>query len=42
MYVWIDALTNYTNALGWSHADDNYHRYWERADKRVHVLVSCV
>lgn len=38
MYVWIDALTNYTNALGWSRGADDYHRYWERADRRIHVL----
>jgi methionyl-tRNA synthetase len=38
MYVWIDALTNYINALGWTHGDERYKRYWEAADKRTHVL----
>jgi methionyl-tRNA synthetase len=38
MYVWIDALTNYVNALGWTNDSDLYERYWAGADRRVHVL----
>jgi methionyl-tRNA synthetase len=38
MYVWIDALTNYTNALGWSHNADEYQHYWENAQRRIHVV----
>lgn len=38
MYVWIDALTNYTNALGWSRDAAPYHQYWEQAARRVHVV----
>jgi methionyl-tRNA synthetase len=38
MYVWIDALTNYTNALGWSRGGDDYRRYWEQAGRRIHVV----
>ncbi|MFB9904963.1 methionine--tRNA ligase [Allokutzneria oryzae] len=38
MYVWIDALTNYTNALGWFRDDENYQKYWVNADDRVHVV----
>ncbi|MGQ0838058.1 methionine--tRNA ligase [Actinokineospora sp.] len=38
MYVWIDALTNYVNALGWTRDDPNYERYWTGADRRVHVV----
>ncbi len=38
MYVWIDALTNYINALGWTHGDERYKRYWEEAEPRVHVV----
>jgi methionyl-tRNA synthetase len=37
MYVWIDALTNYVNALGWVRGDD-YQRYWVDAAHRVHVV----
>lgn len=38
MYVWIDALTNYTNALGWSRDDERFRRYWTEATRRVHVV----
>ncbi|GAB3873154.1 hypothetical protein GCM10029964_012910 [Kibdelosporangium lantanae] len=38
MYVWIDALTNYTNALGWTRDAEEYQRYWVDAAKRVHVV----
>ena len=38
MYVWIDALTNYTNALGWFRDDENWRKYWVEADDRVHVV----
>ena len=38
MYVWIDALTNYINALGWTRDTEDYRRYWAEAEKRVHVL----
>lgn len=38
MYVWIDALTNYVNALDWVHDSDEYERYWAGAARRVHVV----
>lgn len=38
MYVWIDALTNYVNALGWNERTEAYQKYWENADERIHVL----
>jgi methionyl-tRNA synthetase len=38
MYVWIDALTNYINALNWSADDPAYRRYWAGAQRRQHVL----
>jgi methionyl-tRNA synthetase len=38
MYVWVDALTNYVNALGWTRGDERYDRYWNAAAKRVHVV----
>lgn len=38
MYVWIDALTNYTNALGWADGAEAYSRYWENATDRIHVV----
>jgi methionyl-tRNA synthetase len=38
MYVWIDALTNYINALGWTRSDTRFERYWARSDRRIHVV----
>lgn len=38
MYVWIDALTNYINALGWSKNAEQYDHYWANAAQRVHVV----
>jgi methionyl-tRNA synthetase len=38
MYVWIDALTNYVNGLGFVHDSAPYRRFWADADKRVHVV----
>ena len=38
MYVWIDALTNYINALGWNERAPSYVKYWEKAEERIHVL----
>lgn len=38
MYVWIDALTNYVNALGWTEESDTYKRFWADADRRTHVV----
>ncbi len=38
MYVWIDALTNYVNALGWVDGHGDYRRYWTGADRRVHLV----
>ncbi len=38
MYVWIDALTNYINALGWAHDAPAYEHYWTSAQRRIHVL----
>jgi methionyl-tRNA synthetase len=38
MYVWIDALTNYVNALGWTRDDPRYRRFWAQATDRIHVM----
>ena len=38
MYVWIDALTNYINALGWSRDAPEFEHFWTSGDRRVHVL----
>jgi methionyl-tRNA synthetase len=38
MYVWIDALTNYINALGWASGSDKFIRYWQECPERLHVL----
>ena len=44
VYVWLDALTNYVNALGFGSpardggAAGDYERFWERGDVRLHVV----
>jgi methionyl-tRNA synthetase len=38
LYVWIDALSNYITALGFADDGENYRRYWEKADERLHVI----
>jgi len=38
MYVWIDALTNYINALDFAADSTMYRRFWTEGDDRVHVL----
>ncbi|MDO8492770.1 MAG: methionine--tRNA ligase [bacterium] len=38
IYVWFDALSNYTNALGYGEESENYKKFWENGDDRVHVI----
>ncbi|MDI5970933.1 methionine--tRNA ligase [Streptomyces sp. SL13] len=38
MYVWVDALTSYVNALGGPRGGELYDRFWQGARRRVHVL----
>lgn len=44
MYVWFDALLTYINALGFYNAVRTnrevcpYEKYWQNADKRIHVI----
>ena len=38
LYVWVDALSNYITALGFASDGDNYRRYWEGADERLHLI----
>ena len=39
VYVWIDALTNYISALGYSSNDDTkYQKYWLNSDEVIHVV----
>lgn len=38
IYVWIDALSNYITALGYSEDDANYQKYWVNGDKVIHVV----
>lgn len=38
IYVWIDALSNYLTALGYSEDDEKYQKYWVNGDKVVHVV----
>jgi methionyl-tRNA synthetase len=38
LYVWIDALSNYITALGFADGGENYRRFWETADERLHLI----
>jgi len=39
IYVWIDALSNYISALGYSTKDDAlYRKYWAEGDEVLHVV----
>lgn len=38
MYVWMDALSNYTNALGYAAGGELFQRFWTDADEIIHVI----
>ncbi len=39
VYVWLDALTNYINTLGYhSQEDSDYQKYWVNGDEKVHLV----
>ncbi len=38
MYVWVDALSNYITALGYSTDDKKFQRYWVNGDEIVHGI----
>ncbi|HEY2510740.1 MAG TPA: methionine--tRNA ligase [Polyangiaceae bacterium] len=38
IWVWFDALANYLATLGYPDSEGAVERFWERADRRVHVL----
>ncbi len=38
MYVWVDALTNYINALGFASADDKFREFWQDNKNKVHMI----
>lgn len=38
MYVWIDALSNYITALDFVSLGENYKKYWEQGDEKIHVV----
>jgi methionyl-tRNA synthetase len=37
-YVWMDALANYITALGFAEHADEYRKFWESADERMHLI----
>jgi methionyl-tRNA synthetase len=37
IYVWWDALGNYLTALGFGTGDEDYQRWWTRAQRRIHL-----
>jgi methionyl-tRNA synthetase len=37
-YVWMDALANYITALGFDVYADEYRKFWEEADERMHLI----
>ncbi len=38
MYVWIDALSNYVNALGYDTDSPKFHTYWNSNNAKFHVI----
>src|SRR5215472_6243059 len=38
IYVWWDALGNYLTALDYGGSQDDYRRWWVKADRRVHLV----
>jgi methionyl-tRNA synthetase len=38
MYVWFDALLTYINSIGFYNHGENFQKYWENADERIHVI----
>ncbi|OGC71427.1 methionine--tRNA ligase [candidate division WWE3 bacterium RIFCSPLOWO2_02_FULL_53_10] len=38
MYVWVDALSNYINALGYGTGDKKFEDYWTHAREALHVI----
>jgi methionyl-tRNA synthetase len=42
VYVWLDALSNYVNALGFGAAEPDgrrdYDRFWQHGDRRLHLI----
>jgi methionyl-tRNA synthetase len=38
MYVWMDALSNYTNALGYADDSDTFKKFWSNAHEIIHVI----
>jgi methionyl-tRNA synthetase len=37
-YVWMDALANYITALGYADGGDNYQKFWEHGQERLHLI----
>ncbi|CAM9099744.1 methionine--tRNA ligase [Mycoplasma marinum] len=39
IYVWLDALTNYINTLGYAtENEEEYNKYWVNGDEKVHLV----
>ncbi|MBI4121054.1 MAG: methionine--tRNA ligase [Parcubacteria group bacterium] len=38
MFVWVDALSNYLNALGYASDDARFTKYWKEAEDITHVI----
>jgi len=38
MYVWFDALANYITGLNFATNGDLYKKYWQNADKIIHII----
>ncbi len=38
MYVWYDALSNYINALGYADDSEQFKKFWQRGNERLHVI----
>lgn len=38
MYVWVDALSNYINALGYADETEEFRKYWAESEDSVHAI----
>ena len=38
VYVWFDALTNYLNGIGYPDDSDLFAKFWQNADRIIHVI----
>ncbi|MBZ9578463.1 methionine--tRNA ligase [Patescibacteria group bacterium] len=38
VWVWLEALSNYINALGYGENGENFQKFWQRNENKLHVI----